>query len=194
MDMTTLLAAIDEEIKKLEKRAGELGCDLDVPFITNYSRLMKKTAEYSPDFAYNMQRRRDVCNTYNVSVSLNNEMVKAASLIDKLVIEKEKTEPVAMVSAISEFDKLAKLEYYYDDRIADPIFTVFGSTDKPDYDIEKIAGVSTRGLKKAAKNPAFMKKISSIMDSKFVDSFTKDSVGTFKTASSVEQQLVKAQM
>ena len=44
-----------EVATNMKKRAEELGIDLDVPWVSNYSRMMNKQADYSPDFEYTIR-------------------------------------------------------------------------------------------------------------------------------------------
>jgi hypothetical protein len=179
----------------MEKRADELNIELDKDWIINYSRMMKKTASYSPEFESNMKRRKEMCNVYNIEFEVGDKMVKAAELVDKLVFEKNQTEPLQMVAAIGELDKLAKLEYHYDNRIMDPIYTVYGSGNNPDFDLEKIAcSLTAKDIKKAVKNTKFMKKISSLMGEKFASDFQTTPVDIFKSLPHPEQQLIGEQI
>jgi hypothetical protein len=183
----------------LEKRAEELNIDLDLPWVTNYSRLMKKEANYSPDFSKNMAMRWDMCNNYKVEAKIGDSLVKAAELIDKLVAEQKTTNPVRMVAAIAEFDKQANLEGHYDNRIMDPVFTVFGSLNSPNYDFIKIAEcagkpVGIKHLKKSAKNKRFMSKMSSLMGKDFADGYSKDPETIFSSIPNPEQQLIMEKM
>jgi hypothetical protein len=174
----------------MEKRAEELNVDLDKPWIINYARMMKKEASYSPDFEAHMKRRKEICNVYNVEFEVGDKMVKAAELVDKLISEKDQTEPIQMVTAISEFDKLAKLEYHYDNRIMDPVFSVFGSHSNPEFDMEKIAECSVNKIKKAAKNKTFMKKMSSLMGVGFAKDFQQDPINLISSLPHPEQCLI----
>ena len=179
----------------MEKQAEVLGVELNQPWVTNYSRMMKKEASYSPEFESNMRRRKEICDVYNVQISVGDKMVKAAEMVDKLIGEKNQTEPIHMVAAVGEFDKLAKLEYHYDDRIMDPVFSVFGSHGNPDFDLEKIAcSLTAKTIKKASKNKDFMKKVGSLMGAVFATDFEKNPVDIFKSLPHPEQQLMSEQI
>jgi hypothetical protein len=183
-----------EVATKMEKRAEELNYDMDIPWVTNYSRMMKKEASYSPEFEKNMNARKDICNVYHVEVNVGGNMVKAAELIDKMIGEKNQTEPMQMVVALSEFDKLAKLEAHYDTRVTDPVFTVYGSNYDPDFDMEKIAcsgkAIAAKAIRKASKDKKFIEKMSSMMGTEFAADFQKSPVTIFESMPSPEQQLM----
>ena len=175
----------------MEKRASELNVNLDLEFVPNYSRMMKKNAGYSPDFEYNMKLRKEACEVNKVEVKLGDQLVKAAELIGKLTDNKDNVTPLNMVSSISELDKLANLESHYDERVMDPVFTVFGSNANPNFDSIKLAeGVSDVELKKAANDKSFISKIAETFGANFADDFKSSPVDIFKSMPAPEKQLI----
>lgn len=177
--------------ESMEKRAEDLGVDIKSDWIHNYSRMTKTGSDYSPDFEYSMGIRRNICHAHNVEVKLGDKMVKVAELFDKMVGNKENVAPLKMVASISELDKLANLEYHYDNEISDPVFTVFGCVNNPQFDTVKLAGgISERDVKKASKDKEFISKIADIFGKNFADEFQRSPVDIFQSMPNPEKQVI----
>jgi len=123
----------------IEKRAHELGINLDSDWVTNYSRMFKKEAAISPDFERNMVLRKDACVKGDLKISIDNKSYSAAEMLDKIAALKENTPGKAIVTALMEFDKKANLEHHYDNDIIDPVLTVYGCLRDPEFDAVKVA-------------------------------------------------------
>lgn len=173
----------------IEKRANELNIDVDSPWVTNYSRVFKKQASYSPDFERNMKARVDFCKGRHVKIASGN----GEDIINSLMAKKNEIEPVVMMQAVSEFDKQAGITVGYDHSVADPVVTVFGSLNNPEYDSEKIAGDLTNydAIRILRDNKA-MSKFASAFAKHIVDSFKNDPVGTIKKMSEPEKELLES--
>jgi len=167
----------------IEKRASELNVCLDNPWIKNYSRAINDNPSISPDFRRNLEMRKQACN----GAKLPNGM-DASDFIGK-ILELEKTAaPKTVVDTIFSFDKAANIEYQWDKSILDPIMTVFGSMNNPEYDAVKIAGeVTNYNLKRIAANDKEVVKIAGVMGKDFKSSFVKDPVGAVLALGEMEK-------
>lgn len=196
-------AFFDENIKRfapvdrvdiahnLEKRAFDLGVDLGLEWVPNYSRMMKKNASYSPDFEQNVELRKQACVTGRIKVKCDGKEVVASKLLEKLAAQKEEVTPLNMVSALAEFDKMANLEYHYDGRLMDPVFTVYGSLNDPQYDFVKLAeGLTDYDLKKAVVKKQVMTKLASTFGAEFVKDFKNNPVEVFDSMPAPEKELI----
>lgn len=171
----------------MEKRAAELGVNLDRSWVTNYSRMIKKASEYSPDFAAHMKSRKELCKTAQVTIS--GKKHSAVEVLDKLAAKKNEMPPVMMVAAIDNFDKLANINPHYDTRIADPIMTVYGSVTNPEYDRVKIAtGLYDYDVIRASRNKETMEKVASIMGDEIADDMRGNPIETIEAMDPSEQE------
>ena len=166
----------------IEKRASELGMYLDNVWVKNYSRALNDNAVISPDFGKNIEMRKHACN----GTKFNNG-VKAEEFLNKLAEAKDQPAK-RIVDMLFDFDKLANLEYQWDKSIVDPIMTVFGSLNNPEYDAVKITGeVTNYQLKKMASDEQFVIKLAPFMGKEFQSSFVKDPVNTVQNLGSIEK-------
>ena len=158
----------------MEKRASELGVYLDCPWVKNYSRAFSDSPSVSPDFDKNIEMRKHACRDMQVTGKL-----KADNILEKLAQIKNSESPNKIVDLLFDFDKLANLEYQWDKSIVDPVMTVFGSLNNPEYDAVKIAGdITNYTLKKLASNESEIVKIAGVMGKQFQSAFSKDPVNT----------------
>jgi len=175
----------------IEKRAEILGVDVNRDWITNYSRMLKKEAEISPDFQRNIQLRKDACLKEGIKMSVGDKEVDAIQLLDKVAsLNTGDIHGIAIVKALEAFDKLANFEYRYDNDIIDPVLTVFGSLRAPEYDAEKISGnVTDYDLVKMSRNNDVLEKVASAFTQEVADNFKKSPVKTVQSMTHPEQSL-----
>lgn len=175
----------------LEKRANDLDEVIEYDWINNYSRLTKHGSGYSPDFERNLKLRKEACAVEDLNVKLNENDVNAVEVLNKIASSKNAVSPKDMVELISEFDKVAGLEPLYDDRIYDPIFTVYGSNYNSDYDRVKVAQeVSNNDIIRAGKDKEFIKKMLNIFGKDFADNFSKHPIEIFSSMPDPEKDLI----
>jgi len=168
----------------MEKRASDLGVYIDNGWIKNYSRPFCDNPSISPDFEKNVEMRKRACEDMKVANKL-----KADEILEKLAQIKNSEHPNRIVDLLFDFDKLANLEYQWDKSIVDPIMTVFGSLNNPEYDAVKVAGdITNYMLKKIASNETETIKISSIMGKQFQSAFSKDPVNTIINLKPMEKE------
>lgn len=167
----------------MEKRASELGVCLDNSWIKNYSRAVSESPAVSPDFKSNLEMRKHACN----GVKLGNGS-SASEFIDKIFDLSKTATPYKVVDLIFDFDKLANLEYQWDKSIVDPVMTVFGSMNNPEYDAVKVAGELTNyKVKRLASDPQEVAKLASTMGKGFQAEFIKDPIGSVNNLGSMEK-------
>ena len=71
----------------------------------------------------------------------------------------------------------ANLQYHYDNKLLDPVLTVFGSLVNPEYDAVKIAdGLTNYDIIRISKDSNKMEKIAEVFSGRFIDEFKKDPV------------------
>jgi hypothetical protein len=168
----------------LEKRAQELGVYLDNGWVKNYSRAVSEDPVLSPDFQKNLEMRKHACNGIKFSDEISasdcidriSELTKTAPSykIEKLLDNTKTAALYKIVDIIFDFDKRANLEYQWDKTIVDPVMTVFGSMNNPEYDAIKIAGELTNyKIKRIASNEQEVSKIASAMGKNFQTEFSK---------------------
>jgi len=175
----------------IEKRASDLSVDIDADWIKNYSRITKTASAYSPDFEYNMKMRKEACMVGNIKIKTSNQSLRGEDMIEKISSQKSNISPKDMVNLISEFDKLAGLECLYDDRINDPIFTVFGSSNRSNYDRIKVAsGLFDTDIVSASRDKDFIEKVSAYFGEKFAEDFRSKPLNTFTSMSAPEKSLM----
>lgn len=174
----------------IEKQAETLGVDVSRDWITNYSRMLKKEAAISPDFERNIQLRKDACLKDGIKVTVSGKEVDAVHLLEKVATLTDGVHGIAIVKALEAFDKLANLEFRYDDDIVDPVLTVFGSLRSPEYDAEKIAFNKTDyDLVKMSRKKEVLDKIAGVFTKEVADNFQKEPIKTFKEMTAPEQGL-----
>jgi hypothetical protein len=172
----------------MEKRAHELGVYLDNGWVKNYSRAFVEGAEVSPDFSKNIEMRKHACN--GKIFKYNDKNIKMETILDKIANKVAETAPYETVDSLFEFDKLAGLEYQWDKTIVDPVMTVFGSLNNPEYDAEKIAGdVTNYQLKKMASNEKEIVKLAEVFGKTFVSEFSKNPVEAVGKLGGAEKQV-----
>ena len=181
-----------EIANNLEKRANDLGIDSsDYSWVPNYGRMMKKSASYSPDFGFNINLRKEACLSSGISVMIDGVETSGADMIDKIASSRDNISPKAMVVSLAEFDKLANLDFQYDETVMDPVYTVFGSEMSPNYDQVKIASNLTDvEIKKAAKNTSIITKLKSIFGEGFAKEFKSSPESVFKSMPAPEKELI----
>lgn len=175
MDRVTVASA-------LEKRANELGICLDNGWIKNYSRALNDNAILSPDFDKNIEMRKYACSGKVI------KNIKAEEFLEKIAEISKISKPKNVVDALFEFDKLANLEYQWDKSIVDPVMTVFGSLNNPEYDAVKLAGeITDYKVKKIAANENEIVKLASVLGKQFQSDFIKSPVETIKKLNEIEK-------
>jgi len=173
----------------IEKRAAILGVEADRDWITNYSRMLKKEAQISPDFQRNIKLRKEACLKDNIKIDIDGNKVDAVELLEKVANLKD-VHGIAIVKALEAFDKKAGLEYRYDDDIVDPVLTVFGSLRSPEYDAEKVAsGITNYDLIRMSRRQDAIEKIAEAFSQDIADNFRSQPVKTFSGMSSPEKNL-----
>ena len=171
----------------MEKRASELGVYLDNGWVKNYSRAFTKEAQISPDFNKNIEMRKHASN--GKSFKYNENTVNAGDLLEKIAVQIKDRRTYDVVDALFEFDKMAGIEYQWDKTIVDPVMTVFGSLNNPEYDAVKVAGdVTDYKLKKLASDEKEVIKIASVMGKDFQNSFMKDPITTVQNLKPMEKE------
>lgn len=174
----------------IEKRAEDLSIDMSRDWITNYSRMLKKEATISPDFHRNIQLRKEACEKDGIKVTIGGKEIDAVQLLEKVATFPDGIHGIAIVKALESFDKLANLEYRYDNDIVDPILTVFGSLRAPEYDAEKVASnVTNYDLIKLSRKKDVLEKVAVAFTQGFADNFRKQPVETFKGMAPPERSL-----
>lgn len=174
----------------IEKRSEDLSVDVSRDWITNYSRMLKKEAVISPDFHRNIQLRKEACEKDGIKVTVGGKEVDAVQLLEKVATLPDGIHGIAIVKALESFDKLANLEYRYDNDIVDPVLTVFGSLRAPEYDAEKVSSnVTNYDLIKLSRKKDVLEKVADTFTQDFADNFRKQPVETFKGMAPPERSL-----
>jgi len=156
----------------LEKRAEELGTYIDKDWIKNYSRLTHDHYTVSPEFHKNMELRKHAC--LNKKVTINGKELNAVDVLNKIEGEMDKHGSLIVVDELTDFDKIAGLEYEYDKSILDPIMTVYGSLVNSEFDAVKVAGdVTNYDIKKLAIDPDVINMIAKKLGDKQAKKFFK---------------------
>ena len=159
----------------MEKRASELGVELNNDWIYNYST---KRSAYSPEFDLHMKMRKEAC--MGKKISHGEHSVEAVDLLTKVASLKDKVKPKEMVELIADFDKKAGLINAYDTRVRDPYFTVYGSSINPQYDSVKLASnMSETRFEKLASR--CRKKLAAAYGEKFANEFSANPVDVYKS-------------
>ena len=161
----------------MEKRASDLGVYLDNAWVKNYARSVNDSAPLSPDFTRNIEMRKHASTGE-----------KTHDLLDKIAEAAKTKSGKEIADMLFAFDKVANLEYQWDKSIVDPIMTVFGSLNYPEYDAVKVAGdVTNYGLLKMAADVNEVAKLAGVMGKDFQGRFIKDPVGSVQALSGVEK-------
>lgn len=172
----------------IEKRASELNVSVSDAWITNYSRVMKPNAGYSPDFGRSMEMRKQACATHHVQIDIGGKKTDAADLVDGLIKKASDINPIETLKAVEEFDKLANLQPHYDNIIPDPYMTVYGGYTNPEYDAVKVAGDKTNyDVVRASRQPATMEKVAAVLGKGFAAGFAKDPVRAVEGMKEIEK-------
>ncbi len=176
----------------LDQRAMELGVNLDYDWITNYTR-MKKTAQISPDFKSSINMRKEACRRHNVKIEMQETDKDCNAILDAIVKKAEDNSPLVIASAITEFDKQAGIEYLYDNEITDPILTVFGSLNNPEFDSIKLAGDATQyDLVRASRDHIKLASIEMSFGKDFAASFKTNPISSLKEMGSLEKTAISS--
>jgi hypothetical protein len=162
--------------RNIEKRASELDTYIDRDWIKNYSRSMNNNASVSPEFHKNMELRKRAC--LNKTVTINGKQFDAVQILNKIESEIDKHGALIVVDELTDFDKLAGIEYQWDKSILDPIMTVYGSAIDPEFDAVKVAGNYTNyDIKKLASETDVLGLIAKRIGNKEARKFFKDPIG-----------------
>jgi len=159
----------------LDKQSQKLGVDLDYGWITNYTRMFKGAA-VSPDLGHGIKLRKEACRRHKVSMKLAGKNVDSQELLNQLdKYSKANNSPMVIVKGLQDFDKTAGIEYLYDREIPDPIFTVHGSINNPEFDAVKVAGDMTQyDVLRAIKNKEVVKEVKVVFGEKTASEFVKN--------------------
>jgi len=170
----------------IEKRAEQLNMDCGSGWIKNYSR----RNNYSPEFDVHMKMRKEAC--AGLKIKIGDKNIDAQEILEKIASQKSDLSPAKMMYLIADFDKRACVENLYDKRFRDPIFTVFGSSSMPNFDLEKVGACQCPAddLKKAVKSKNVMSKIASTFGEGFTNDFKSNPVGIFESMPKPEQELI----
>lgn len=174
----------------IEKRAEALSINLDSDWVTNYSRMLKKGAELSPDFNRNMGLRKDACVKGELSIVVDGKSVNAAKMLDKISELKGNTPGKAIVTALVEFDKLANLEHHYDNDVIDPVLTVYGCLRNPEFDAVKVAAdITNYQAVKISRDKDVMIKVARAFGEEFVQKYRDKPIETLQSLKPAEISL-----
>lgn len=128
----------------IDSRVNDLKMVVDSSWVTNYSRMSKVAAGISPDFEANLYTRKMASERSSLTVDVDGVTLSASDLLDKIAqLKNDGASPAVLIDTIDEFDKVANLVHHYDSLIVDPVMTVFGSLNTPEYDSTKIAAEFT---------------------------------------------------
>lgn len=111
--------------------------------------------------------------------------------LDKLASGWHAIPPEILVETLAEFDKIAGIDYLYDEQIADPYWTVFGEkTAQDDAGTHVIENelVSNAQLRLLAKSPC--DGLCTLFGKDFVQEFKKDPVGIFNSLPMDQKKIV----
>ena len=168
----------------MEKRAGDLGVNLNKEWVSNYAR---RGTQYSPDFELHMQMRKEAC--AGKSVSIGGKKFNACEVLEKVASRKISTSPKDMADLLYDFDKKAGLTALYDHAIRDPLYTVYGSNNNPDFD--KLADSdSVMEVKRASQREGFIKKIAAAFGDGFAADLKRNPEPIFKSMPAPEKQII----
>ena len=146
----------------LEKRAEELGMETEEDWIINYSRMTKEARQVSPTFEANLVMRKEALQEKaDDLITIDGKQVRAGDALMKIAEMKVAgAHGDVLVQTIEEFDKTAGIEYAYDNKIVDPVMTVYGNLANPKFDAVKIAGdLTDYDIKRKANDPEVLEKI-----------------------------------
>jgi flagellar biosynthesis GTPase FlhF len=88
-------------------------------------------------------------------------------------------------------DKEAGIEYLYDREIVDPVMTIFGSLNNPEYDAVKIAGDATQyDLIRTSRDHEKLSSIQNKLGEKFASSFRADPIRSISKLGSIEIEIL----
>ncbi len=147
----------------IEKRAEELGMDTtNKDWVVNYSRMAKEARQISPTFEVNLVMRKEAMqDKADTVIKIDGKQVRAGDALMKIAEMKVAgAHGDVLVQTIEEFDKVAGLEFAYDDAIVDPVLTVYGNLANAKFDAVKIAGdLTDYDIKSKANNEDILTKI-----------------------------------
>ena len=174
----------------MEKRASELGVDVDAPWMSNYSR---KGDIYSPEFDTHMRMRKQACDRMTVKIA--GKDLNAGEVLQKIAGQKNVMKPNEMVDMLGEFDKTAGITGLYDKMIRDPFFTVYGSSVRPEFDKKAgLDGVDEKSLTRSIGKKAVLTKLAECFGNDFVEGFKKDPVAIYNSMPAPERELIREQI
>jgi len=175
---------------EIDKRASELGVNIHKPWIVNYTR-MTKSASLSPDFESAMKMRKEACIRHNVTIQAGKDNINAEAFIDGITKRAFQVDPKDTMNMLVEFDKKAGMEYLYDTEIVDPIITVFGSLNNPEFDAMKLAGDATQyDLVRASRDHEKMASITEKFGDEFASNFKQNPITSIAKLVSVEKEVL----
>ena len=179
---------------RLDKRSAELGVNLDSgrDWIINYTR-MDKSASLSPDFKSSMNMRKEACIRRKVEILAGNDKISAESFVDGIMKCAANVTPKELMLAVFDFDKKAGLEYLYDREILDPVLTVFGSLNNPEFDAVKIAGDATQyDLVRASRDHEKLSSLKEKFGEEFTTKFKSNPIKSIEKLGSVEKEILSS--
>jgi hypothetical protein len=179
----------------IDARASELGVNIDRPWITNYSRIMRKEASLSPDFASAIQLRKEACVRHKVTIKIGDDQVSPAALLDGLKKQASILHVREVAAALEEFDKTAGISYLYDHEFLDPVMSVCGSLNNPKYDsVNVLGGISQYDLIEASRDHEKLAALKERLGASFATKFRQDplssTAGLDETLKSVLSEVV----
>lgn len=167
---------------RLEKRAGELGLNLDeIDWVVNYSRMTKEGACISPTFEWNLGIRKEAMHRSGQLIKTAGKQVNAEEALGKIAELKEAgAHGHILVQVLEEFDKAAGLQYEYDTKYPDPVMTVYGNYANPKFDAIKLAeDITDYDVISASRDDDIMSKVASTFGSAAAAQFRHVPLTTF---------------
>lgn len=174
----------------MDKQASDLGVNINSDWIINYTR-MDKSAALSPDFERSMGMRKEACIRHKITINAGGSSINADAFIEGMMKKASDTNPLAIAKMLTEFDKEAGIEYLYDKEIVDPIITVFGSLNDPEFDGIKIAGDATQyDLVRISRDHEKLASVQTTFGEKFASSFKNNPIQSIETLGITERELL----
>jgi hypothetical protein len=175
---------------QLDKRSCELGVNLNKDWIINYTRL-EKSASLSPDFKSAMKMRKEACIRRSVKIIAGNDEIKAEAFVDGIIKCANKMSPKELMLSVFDFDKKAGIEYLYDNEILDPVITVFGSLNNPEFDAIKVAGDATQyDLIRASRDREKLAKLQNKLGEDFTSGFKSNPIKSIEKMGRIEKEVL----
>jgi len=176
----------------MDSRASDLNVNLDNTWIKNYSRMFKG-ASMSPEFEQAMDLRKKACIRHGISIETEDgAKIDPSDMIDGIVKKAfQNFGSKEICETVFAFDKHAGIEYLYDNEIFDPVMTVFGSINNPEFDAVKIAGEHTQyDMIRASRDQEKVASVEAKMGKEFADEFRANPIISLKKLGSPEISLL----